>query len=419
VTSVCFSPDGERLATGSLDHTARVWEARTGQPLFTLQGHSLGVYSVSFSPDGTRLATGSADKTARLWDVRTAQEIHTLQGHARAVIGVAFSPDGQRLTGRDDAGKVLLWDVATGKPVNEPPPQQLVPSSPRSPDGQRFAHIDGATVRLLGPPDSEELLGRRARTRLDPTWHAAEAVRREQEQQWLAAAFHLEQVLTVFPDAAAVRNHLPATLAEALRSQPDQASTWRRLALAQLYAGQEDAFRPTCRDMQQRFRVPGPLPQAAFAVGALPSNPPGAVVTAALLRHPAAPAGAGDFDRLEAVRAAVLRPDTLTEPESWLPLLPGEEKLLRGAVLCRAGKHAEAVTELAGLQQPVALLFRALAEYGRGNPDAARQALAEARQVLPPARSDLVEQTPLPWQQRVEGDLLVKEVELLLAAPRK
>jgi hypothetical protein len=70
-------------------------------------------------------------------------------------------------------------------------------------------------------------------------------------------------------------------------------------------------------------------------------------------------------------------------------------------------------------KEPVAVLFRALAAHGRGSASAARQALAEARKLLVPEKIDLVEQTPLPWPQRVESDVLVKKVEALLAAPAK
>jgi WD40 repeat protein len=437
VTSVCFSPDGQRLATGSRNPSfnvepgeVKVWDAHTGQQLLDLQGHTAPVASVCFSPDGQRLASASGGiewkeggklkrqwGEVKVWDAQTGQELLDLKGHAGEVTSVCFSPDGKRLISRDDRGEELVWDVATGKAVNEPAPQQVVPSTRRSPDGQLFAHIDGAKVHLVRPPDAEELLVRRGLTRFDPSWHSEEALRCQFQNHWPAVAFHLEQQLSVSPADADLSTRLVQALSRVTEQQPDSASAWRRLALAQVQAGQPDAFARTCRQMQQRFRVPGEVAQAGFALAA-PLQPLGGV-NVALLRHPGLPPGAGLSDRLVTVRTAVLRPGTLAEPESWLPLLPQEEKLLRGAVLCRAGKHADAVQELAGLQEPVAVLFRALAEHGRGNHDAARQALAEARKLLPPAKLDLVEQTPPPWQERVEGHVLVQEVEALLAARPK
>ena len=38
--SAAFSPDGKRIVTASLDKTARVWDAATGQPIGEpLKGH--------------------------------------------------------------------------------------------------------------------------------------------------------------------------------------------------------------------------------------------------------------------------------------------------------------------------------------------------------------------------------------------
>ena len=37
------------------------------QDIATLEGHSDTVWSVCYSPDGTRLATGSGDKTVKVW----------------------------------------------------------------------------------------------------------------------------------------------------------------------------------------------------------------------------------------------------------------------------------------------------------------------------------------------------------------
>ena len=71
---VRFSPDGKRLATSSRDSTAKVWDAETGQEIFTLKGHTAAVGGVTFSPDGTRLATGSLDGVAKVWDLNTGKE---------------------------------------------------------------------------------------------------------------------------------------------------------------------------------------------------------------------------------------------------------------------------------------------------------------------------------------------------------
>jgi WD40 repeat protein len=68
---VAFSPDGKWVVSGSDDETVRLWDAATGAPLQTLEGHTDWIISVAFSPDGKRVVSGSDDKTVRLWDAAT------------------------------------------------------------------------------------------------------------------------------------------------------------------------------------------------------------------------------------------------------------------------------------------------------------------------------------------------------------
>jgi hypothetical protein len=120
VESVAFSPDGTRIATGSADQTAKVWDARTGRPQLELKGHTYGVVSVAFSPDGRRIVTGGGRRKkpgeAKVWDARTGAPQLELKGQTAPLWTVAFSPDGRRIvTGSlDQSAKV--WDARTGTP---------------------------------------------------------------------------------------------------------------------------------------------------------------------------------------------------------------------------------------------------------------------------------------------------------------
>ncbi|KAH8601786.1 hypothetical protein B0O99DRAFT_562479, partial [Bisporella sp. PMI_857] len=138
VKSVAFSPDGQRVVSGSDDETIRLWDAATGALQQTLKGHSDWVNSAAFSPDGQLVVSGSDDKTVRLWDAATGALQQKLEGHSGWVNSVAFSPDGQRVVSGSDDKTVRFWDAATGALQ-----QTLEGHSGRvnsvafSPDGQR------------------------------------------------------------------------------------------------------------------------------------------------------------------------------------------------------------------------------------------------------------------------------------------
>src|SRR5262249_24672866 len=67
-----------RLHGWEWDYVKRLCHA----DLLTFKGHAGAVMSVAFSPDGKRLASGGGDRTVKVWDAGTGQEVFSLRGHA-------------------------------------------------------------------------------------------------------------------------------------------------------------------------------------------------------------------------------------------------------------------------------------------------------------------------------------------------
>jgi WD40 repeat protein len=115
VRSVTFSPDGTRVATGSTDNTARVWDLSGPTPVATvLEGHKGWVNSVMFSPDGKRVVTGSDDNTARVWNTPPVEELIPL---ARTALRRCLT-----IAQREELGLPILSASGQDRERVDPPP---------------------------------------------------------------------------------------------------------------------------------------------------------------------------------------------------------------------------------------------------------------------------------------------------------
>ncbi|KDN39301.1 hypothetical protein RSAG8_08936, partial [Rhizoctonia solani AG-8 WAC10335] len=122
VYSLAISPEGDRIATGSLDGSVWVSDIHTGTVIAgPFKGHRAQVYSVAFSPSGAHIASCSWDETIIIWDSQTGRMVTgPLHKHRSIVWSVAFSPDGKHLVSGSHDRTAIVWDTYTGKVVLGP-----------------------------------------------------------------------------------------------------------------------------------------------------------------------------------------------------------------------------------------------------------------------------------------------------------
>lgn len=119
IDCMAMSADGARVATGSKDHSVKLWDAATGECLRVLKGHESPVTDIAISNDGKKIVSGSKDKHVLVWDVSSSECLRKIEvkGGYYELSVLAISADSRRIYA--SAGSELgVWDIETGELLN-------------------------------------------------------------------------------------------------------------------------------------------------------------------------------------------------------------------------------------------------------------------------------------------------------------
>jgi WD40 repeat protein len=121
------SQDQHLLATGSADHTLKIWQVSQTRKIETLPtlcqtltGHHHWVRSIAMSPQRNFIVSGGADRSLKIWPVMGglnghqpcgSEPLKTLTSHSLSVRAIAMSPDGHLLASGSADQTIQIWPV--------------------------------------------------------------------------------------------------------------------------------------------------------------------------------------------------------------------------------------------------------------------------------------------------------------------
>ncbi|CAK9436041.1 uncharacterized protein LODBEIA_P06020 [Lodderomyces beijingensis] len=117
MNTLCYSPDGSRVVTGSDDGKIKIWDVASGFCLMTFTEHTSAVTQVQFAKRGQVLFSSSLDGTIRAFDLIRFRNFKTFTATSRIQFNcLAVDPSGEIIVGgSQDTFEIYVWSVQTGQ----------------------------------------------------------------------------------------------------------------------------------------------------------------------------------------------------------------------------------------------------------------------------------------------------------------
>lgn len=142
VYRVAWAPDGLTFAAACADGTCAVFDAASGSVISRFQGHSRPVLTITYL-DAATLVSAGVDHTIRLWDAKSGKHVRTMNNHLNTVNDLAISPESRdteqcTMASVSEDRTVRLWLPRTGRLL-------------------RFARVSSPPRCVAWSPDAKDL----------------------------------------------------------------------------------------------------------------------------------------------------------------------------------------------------------------------------------------------------------------------
>ena len=119
-----FSKESKMICSGDSGGTLKIFKVANGKCLreFT-KAHAEGITTILFTKDSTLVISASFDSLIRIFGLKSGKQIKELKGHTSFINDIALNQEGIRLISASSDGTVGVWDMKSNEILNliQPP----------------------------------------------------------------------------------------------------------------------------------------------------------------------------------------------------------------------------------------------------------------------------------------------------------
>lgn len=138
LTCIGYSRDGERLITGSMDNSVRIWEVATGTQISIFNEHAQRIVSAAFVGDGENAISADADGSVNVWQIGTGKVLRAWQIGATTT-SLTIHPSQPIAVVGTASSAFTVWNIVTGKRIQNHSNDGAIGGMAFSPDGKQLA----------------------------------------------------------------------------------------------------------------------------------------------------------------------------------------------------------------------------------------------------------------------------------------